>query len=84
MARPNASNLIPALALLAFAAQAQAYSLTAIYDFRPLVTGDATLTQQQRDYPALVAEFEGLTFTQDGSLVATVAQEGLIRRLPDA
>lgn len=61
--------------LCALAAPAQSYSLTGIHDFRPLVTGDATLTQQQRDYPALVYEFEGLTFTQDGSLWAAIAAD---------
>jgi len=61
--------------LCALAAPAHPYSLTGIYDFRSLVTVDATLTQTQRDYPALVYEFEGLTFTQDGSLWAAVAAD---------
>ena len=61
--------------LCALAAPAQSYSLTGIYDFRPLVTGDMSLTDAQRQYPALVYEFEGLTFTQDGSLWAAIAAD---------
>lgn len=49
--------------------QAQAYSLTAIHDYRHLVSGPATgFSDEQKQFPALVYEFEGLSFTSDGSL----------------
>jgi hypothetical protein len=66
-----------AIVLFGFATQAHpAYSLTGIYDFRPLVTGRPDLfTPEQRQYPALVYEFEGLAFTQDGSLWASIAAD---------
>jgi len=66
-----------AIMLFGFATQAHAnYALTGIYDFRTLVTGHPELfTQEQRNYPALVYEFEGLAFTQDGSLWASIAAD---------
>jgi DNA-binding beta-propeller fold protein YncE len=60
------------IALVGLAAQAQAYVLTGIHDFRHLVAG---LPAPQNDYPALVHEFEGLAFTQDGSLWASIAAD---------
>jgi len=55
-------------------AQVHAYSLTAIHDFRHLVTGaGANFTDEQKRFPALVYEFEGLSFTQGGSLWASIS-----------
>ena len=54
--------------------QAQAYSLTAIHDYRPLVSDPATgFSDEQKQFPALVYEFEGLSFTSDGSLWAAIS-----------
>jgi hypothetical protein len=66
--------LVLGFALL-FAATRPAYpsALVGVHDFRPLVTGQPSLSDEQRQYPALVYEFEGLAFTADGSLWASVA-----------
>ena len=53
-----------AAALLAVAGAAQGATLTAIHDFRYLANNQ---------FPALVYEFEGLAFTNDGSLWASIA-----------
>jgi hypothetical protein len=75
MTRVRTPILWLGILLCALAAPAHPYSLTGIHDFRPLVTGDMSLTDAQRQYPALVYEFEGLTFTQDGSLWAAIAAD---------
>ena len=62
------------VALAGLVTQAQAYSLTAIHDFRHLVSGAATgFSDEQKKFPALVYEFEGLTVTSDGSLWAAIS-----------
>lgn len=63
-------RLLLALGLLTIASGAQSAVLTAIHDYRYLVSG---LPSPQRDFPALVHEFEGLAFTSDGSLWASIA-----------
>lgn len=56
-------TLLIAIALT-MAGTVRAADLTAIYDFRYLA---------QNDFPALVYEFEGLAFTDDGRLWASIA-----------
>lgn len=63
-------SLLIAFGLLAFGSGAQSAVLTAIHDYRYLVDD---LPSPQRDYPSLVHEFEGLAFTADGSLWASIA-----------
>ena len=53
------------LGLLLSAGGAQCATLTAIHDFRDLANG--------APYPAELHEFEGLAFTEDGSLWASIA-----------
>lgn len=62
------------LALLVFARAAQAAALTGIQDYRYLVSG---LPSPEREFPALFHEFEGLAFTADGSLWASIAADPL-------
>lgn len=54
-----------AFCLLIVTSGVQASGLTAIHDFRDLVAG--------QPHPALVHEFEGLAFTADGTLWASIA-----------
>ncbi len=62
------------LALCGLVTQAQAYSLTAIHDYRPLVSAAASgFSDEQKQFPALVYEFEGLSFSSDGSLWAAIS-----------
>ena len=75
MARLRSPGFWLGIALLALVTRAHAYSLIAIHDFRHLVTGNEALTDEQRQYPALVFEFEGLAFTEDGSLWASIAAD---------
>ena len=75
MAGVRAQFLWLGIALVGLATQVHSYSLTQIYDFRHLVTERTDLTPEQRQYPALVYEFEGLAFTNDGSLWASIAAD---------
>lgn len=68
--RIGRSGLLLGLGLLTVASAAQAAVLTAIHDYRYLVSG---LPLPQREFPSLVHEFEGLAFTSDGSLWASIA-----------
>ncbi|WP_300340494.1 PEP-CTERM sorting domain-containing protein [Accumulibacter sp.] len=63
-----------ACGLLALASTAQPAALTGIQDYRYLVNG---LPSPEREFPALVHEFEGLAFTDDGSLWASIAADPL-------
>lgn len=70
-------GMLLGLGLLTAAGGSQSAVLTAIHDFRYLVSG---LPSPQREFPALVHEFEGLAFTSDGSLWASIAANPLDAR----
>lgn len=70
--RIGRGGLLFGLGLLTVASAAQAAVLTAIHDYRYLVSG---LPSPQREFPSLVHEFEGLAFTSDGSLWASIAPD---------